>query len=55
MVSAIKQKCVGTKGSWGSFYEKITEAKCTFYSKEGDDPTAAVEKSLKEFAPLRPG
>lgn len=48
-VSAIKQKWVGTEGSWVSFYEKITEAKCTFYSKEGDDPKAAVEKSVKRI------
>jgi len=48
-VSAIKQKSVGTEGSWVSFYEKITEAKCTFYSKEGDDPKAAVEKSVKRI------
>ena len=48
-VAAIKQKCVGTEGSWGSFYEKITEAKCTFYSKEGDDPKAAVEKLVKRI------
>ncbi|KPD20787.1 hypothetical protein [Idiomarina zobellii] len=48
-VAAIKQKCVGTEESWGSFYEKITEAKCTFYSKEGDDPKAAVEKSVKRI------
>ena len=48
-IAAIKQKWVGTEGSWVSFYEKITEAKCTFYSKEGDDPKAAVEKSLKRI------
>ncbi|MGM7448400.1 hypothetical protein ACP7H9_07785 [Idiomarina sp. ST20R2A10] len=48
-VSAIKQKWVGTEGSWVSFYEKITEAKCTFYSNEGEDPKAAVEKSLKRI------
>lgn len=48
-VSAIKQKWVGTEGSWVSFYEKIAEAKCNFYSKEGDDPKAAVEKSVKRI------
>lgn len=48
-VAAIKQKLVGIQGNWVSFYEKITEAKCTFYSKEGDDPKAAVEKSLKRI------
>ena len=48
-VAAIKQKWVGTEGSWVSFYEKITEAKCTFYSNEGEDPKAAVEKSLKRI------
>ncbi|AVJ57056.1 hypothetical protein C5610_12640 [Idiomarina sp. OT37-5b] len=43
-VSAIKQKWVGTEGSWVSFYEKITEAKDSIYSSEGEDPKAAVEK-----------
>ncbi|MGO1328140.1 MAG: hypothetical protein ACTHT9_00590 [Idiomarina loihiensis] len=48
-VSAIKQKWVGTEGSWVSFYEKITEAKDSIYSSEGEDPKAAVEKAVKRI------
>ncbi|WP_322406333.1 hypothetical protein U0358_11225 [Idiomarina sp. PL1-037] len=48
-VSAIKQKWVGTEGSWVSFYEKITEARDSVYSSEGKDPKAAVEKAVKRI------
>lgn len=48
-ISAIKQKWVGTGGSWVSFYEKVTEAKAAVYSSEGEDPKGAVEKSVKRI------
>jgi hypothetical protein len=48
-VSVIKQKWVGTEGSWVSFYEKITEAKGSVYSSEGKDLQGAVEKLVKRI------
>ena len=48
-ISAIKQKWVGTEGSWVSLYEKITEAKGSVYSSEGKDPQGAVEKLVKRI------
>jgi len=48
-VSAIKQKQVGAEASWGSFYEKIAEARNTLNSGEVGDLNDAVERAIKRI------